>query len=120
MLDLKYQNPEFNYKKTNTVRDKMISASLALDFANIINFIAVLFLTRAIVKDRKVLKGFSVSGTFLTFIAILSFEAAYLSLGILLSFALGLVSLFFWLLAFIFSLRRFINERNQPNLAAHT
>ena len=47
----------------------MDSVSIVLDFANIVNLIAVLLLMRAIIKDRKVLKGFSVSGSFLTFIA---------------------------------------------------
>jgi hypothetical protein len=89
----------------------MSLASTALDFANVVNFVAVLFLMRSIIRDRNVLRGFSVSGTFLTFIAILSFEIAYALMGILTSFALGLVSLAFWLLAFVFTFRKFISER---------
>ncbi len=92
----------------------MSFAGLALDFANVVNFVAVLFLMRAVIKDRKVLRGFSVSGSFLTFIAISSFEVAYFSLGIFVSFALGLVSLVFWLLAFTFSLRKYLAERKCP------
>ena len=88
-------------------------ASIVLDFANAVNLIAVLLLMRAIIKDRKVLKGFSVSGTFLTFIAILSFEAAYVLLNNLVSVALGLVNLVFWLMAFIFSLQKRISENQQ-------
>jgi Ca2+/Na+ antiporter len=85
--------------------------NLALDFANIVNLIAVLLLMRAIVKDRRVLKGFSTSGTFLTAVAILLFEIAYLFLGNLISFALGLVTFIFWLLAFWFNFRRLRQER---------
>jgi hypothetical protein len=88
-------------------------ASIVLDFANAVNLIAVLLLMRTIIKDRKVLKGFSVSGSFLTFIAILSFEAAYVLLNNPVSVALGLVNLVFWLMAFIFSLRKQISEKQQ-------
>ena len=93
--------------------EKMDSVSIALDFANIINLIAVLLLMRAIIIDRKVLKGFSVSGSFLTFIAILGFEIGYVLLGNPISFALGLVPLVFWLMAFVFVFRKWIYERHK-------
>jgi len=97
----------------------MDSASIALDFANIVNLVAVILLMRAIIIDRKVLKGFSVSGSFLTFVAIFCFEIAYVLLGNLLSFALGLVSLTFWLMAFLFAFRKWIYERHKDgNLSA--
>lgn len=85
----------------------------ALDFANIVNFVAVLFLMRAIIIDRKVLRGFSLSGSLLTFVAIFSFEIAYFGMGYFLSFSLGLVSLVFWFLAFAFTLRNKIRERRK-------
>ena len=91
--------------------EKMDSVSIVLDFANIINLIAVLLLMRAIIKDRKFLKGFSVSGSFLTFVAIFSFEIVYVLLGNPISFALGLANLVFWLMAFIFTFRKWIYER---------
>jgi len=89
----------------------MDSVSIVLDFANIVNLIAVLLLMRAIIKDRKVLKGLSVSGSLLTFVAIFGFEIVYVLLGNLISFALGLISLVFWLMAFIFTFRKWIYER---------
>jgi energy-converting hydrogenase Eha subunit A len=88
----------------------MDSVNMVLDFANIVNVIAVLLLMRAIIKERKVLKGFSISGSFLTFVAILGFEIAYILLGNLISVGLGLVTLVFWFLVFIFNLRRWIYE----------
>ncbi len=91
----------------------MDSPTIALDFANIVNLIAVILLMRAVIMDRKVLKGFSVSGSFLTFVAIFCFEIAYILLGNLVSFALGLVSLVFWLLAFLFVFRKWIYERHK-------
>ncbi len=91
----------------------MYSANIVLDFANVVNLVAVLLLMRAIVRDRKVLKGFSVSGSLLTFIAILGFEIAYVLLGNFVSVALGLVNLIFWFMAFIFTLRKWIYGRNE-------
>ena len=91
----------------------MDSVSIVLDFANGVNLIAVLLLMRAIIKDRKVLRGFSVSGSFLTFIAILGFEIAYVLLENPISVALGLVNLVFWLMAFIFTLRKWLHEHKQ-------
>jgi uncharacterized membrane protein len=85
--------------------------SIVLDFANIVNLIAVLLLMRAIIRDRNVLKGFSIGGTFLTFVAISCFETAYFLMGNLISVGLGLVSIAFWLIAFAFTLRKFLRER---------
>ena len=73
----------------------MDSVNIVLDFANIVNLIAVLLMMRAIIKNRKVLKGISVSGSFLTFVAILGFEIAYVLLENPVSVALGLVNLVF-------------------------
>lgn len=93
---------------------KMDSVSIVLDFANIVNLIAVLLLLRAIIKNRKVLKGFSVSGSFLTFVAIFGFEIVYVLLENPISFALGLVNLVFWLMAFSFTFRKWIYEQKHP------
>lgn len=98
-------------KVENTDFPKMDFVGIVLDFANLVNLIAVLLLMRAIIKDRKVLKGFSVSGTFLTFVAIFCFEIVYVLLENPVSFALGMVNLIFWLMAFVFTFRNWINER---------
>ena len=84
----------------------MDAASLAMDFSNIINLVATLLLMRTVIKDRKVLKGFSVSGTFLAWFGILGLEAGFFLLGNFVSFGLGIVGLVFWILAFAFSLRK--------------
>ena len=88
-------------------------ASVALNFANVVNLIGVILLMRTILKDRKVLKGISVSGSFVTFVAILSFEIAYIYLNNLLAVALGSVSLVFWFSAFALTLRLRIRDRNK-------
>jgi hypothetical protein len=89
----------------------MDAVSLVLDFASLVNFVGVLLLTRAIIRDRNVLKGFSVSGSLLTFIAVSGFDVAYFLMGNLIGFSLGLANIVFWLIAFMFALRRFIHQR---------
>jgi hypothetical protein len=81
-------------------------ANLALSIASVVNFIALLLMLRAVVKNRKVLRGYSISGSFLTFVSIVGFEIAYYLLGNYIGFALGWVTVAFWFVAFIYSLRQ--------------
>jgi hypothetical protein len=87
--------------------------NIMLDFGNAINLIAVLFLMRVVIIDRNILRGFSVSGVLLTCISISCFEIAYLFLDNSLSFAIGLVTLTFWSLAFIFSIRKYTVKQKE-------
>ncbi len=89
----------------------MNNVDMAMNFANIVNLIAVLLLMRAIIKDRNKLKGYSVSGTFLTFTAIFGFEIGFYLMGNYISFGLGIINLAFWFMAFVFSFRNLIRER---------
>ena len=89
----------------------MNGADMAMNFANVVNLVAVLLLMRAIIKNRNLLKGYSVSGTFLTFIAILGFEIGFYLMGNYISFGLGIINLAFWFMAFVFSLRNLMRER---------
>jgi len=89
----------------------MNPVDVAMNFANVVNLIAVLLLMRTIIKNRNILKGYSVSGTFLTFIAIFGFEVGFFLMGNYVSFALGFTNLAFWLMAFVFSLRKLMRER---------
>ena len=88
---------------------------MAMNFANVVNLIAVLLLMRAIIKDRNKLKGYSVSGTFLTFIAILGFEIGFYLMRNYISFGLGIINLVFWFMAFVFSFRNFIHKRKSSD-----
>jgi hypothetical protein len=81
-------------------------ANLVLDVASIINFVALLLMLRAVIKNRKVLRGYSIIGSFLTFISIVGFEIAYYILGNIIGFALGWATVTFWFVAFIYSLRQ--------------
>jgi hypothetical protein len=89
----------------------MNTADMAMNLGNVVNLIAVLLLMRAIIKNRNVLRGYSVSGTFLTFLAILGFEIGFYLMGNFISFGLGLISLTFWFMAFVFSFRNSMRAR---------
>jgi hypothetical protein len=89
----------------------MNAVDITMNFANVVNLIAVLLLMRAVIKNRDFLKGFSVSGTFLTFVAILGFDVGFFLMGNYVSSALGLVTLAFWFMAFAFSLRDFFRSK---------
>ena len=91
----------------------MDNVDIAMNFANIVNLIAVLLLMRAVIKDRNRLKGYSVSGAFLTFIAILGFEIGFYLMGNYISLGLGTINLAFWFMAFVFNLRSLIQKRRE-------
>ena len=84
-------------------------ANLALDLASIINFLALLLMLRAVIKSRNALHGYSIIGSFLTFVSIVGFEIAYYLLGNVVGFALGLATVAFWFIAFVYSLRQRLN-----------
>ena len=91
----------------------MNTVDLALNFASTVNLVALILLLRSIIKDRNVLKGFSVSGSFLTFVAILGFQIGFYLMGNYISFGIGLINLAFWLTTFIFSLRNLLREKQR-------
>jgi hypothetical protein len=86
--------------------DTISVANLVLDLASIVNFIALLLMMRAVIKNRKVLRGYSIVGSFLTFVSIVGFEIAYYLIGNIIGFALGWVTVAFWFIAFLYSLRQ--------------
>ena len=86
--------------------DTLEIANLALSLASIVNFVALLLLLRAVVKNRNVLRGYSITGSFLTFLSILGFEVAYYLIGNYIGFALGWATVTFWFTVFIYTLRQ--------------
>ena len=86
--------------------DSIALANLVLDLASIINFVALLLMLRAVIKNRKVLRGYSIAGSLLTFISIVVFEIAYYLIGNIIGFVLGWVTVAFWFTAFLYSLRQ--------------
>gem|GEM_PF-620269 len=93
--------------------DTLAFANLLLDVASIINFIALLWMLRAIIKNRNYLRGFSVVGSFLTFISIVGFELAYHLIGNVVGFAFGWATVAFWFVAFIYTLRIKLREKRK-------
>jgi hypothetical protein len=86
--------------------DSIVAANLILDVASVVNFVALLWLLRSVIKNRNVLRGYSIVGSFLTFISILGFELAYHLMGNVIGFALGWATVAFWFIAFIYSLKQ--------------
>jgi hypothetical protein len=91
----------------------MNAIDTAMNFGNAVNLVAVLLLMRAVLNDRTVLRGFSVSGTFLTFIAIIGFEVGFFFMENYISFVLGLITLLFWFMVFVLSFRKLLRKRKQ-------
>ena len=81
-------------------------ANLALSIASIVNFAALLLMLRAVVKNRRVLRGYSILGSFLTFLSIVGFQIAYYLLDNLVGFVLGWATVVFWFTAFIYALKQ--------------
>ena len=88
-------------------------ANLVLDFASIINFVALLLMLRSVIKNRNYLRGYSTSGSFLTFVSIVGFEIAYYLLGNTIGFVLGWATVVFWFIAFTYSLRQKLVEKRE-------
>jgi ribose/xylose/arabinose/galactoside ABC-type transport system permease subunit len=81
-------------------------ANLALSVASIINFTALLLMLRAVIKNRNALRGYSITGSFLTFVSLVGFQIAYYLLDNVVGFILGWISVAFWFIAFIYTLRQ--------------
>jgi hypothetical protein len=86
--------------------DTLGYANLVLDLASVINFVALLLMLRAVIKSRNALHGYSIIGSFLTFVSIVGFEITYYLIGNIVGFALGWATVAFWFIAFVYSLRQ--------------
>ena len=84
----------------------MNGVDIALNFASIVNFIGIILLLRTVIKNRNALRGYSVIGCFLTFLAICGFQIALFLMDNMFSFLLGLTAAVFWFVAFVYSLRQ--------------
>jgi len=95
--------------------DTYALANLFLDVAGVINFTALLLMLRAVIKNRKVLRGYSITGSFLTFVSIVGFEVAYYLLGNVIGFAFGWVTVAFWFIAFIYTLKQRLQKNKDED-----
>ena len=88
-------------------------ANLALSIASVVNFTALLLMLRAVIKNRNALRGYSITGSFLTFVSLVGFQIAYYLLGNWVGFILGWVSVGFWFIAFAYTLRQRLEGTEQ-------
>jgi glucose uptake protein GlcU len=88
-------------------------ANLLLDIGCVINFVALLWMLRAVIKNRNALRGYSVMGSFLTFISLVFFEFAYHLVGNIIGFTLSWATVAFWFIAFIYTLKQKLADRKQ-------
>jgi TctA family transporter len=72
---------------------------------------------RAIIRNRNALRGYSVVGSFLTFISLVLFEFAYHLVGNVIGFAVGWATVAFWFIAFIYTLKQKLETRKHEQKA---
>jgi hypothetical protein len=100
-----------SFKLTKTVdaykeAAEMNNVDIAMNFANVVNFLALILLMRTVLQHRKMLKGFSISGSFFTFVSLVGFEVTYYLMGNMISLALGSATVAFWFIVFAYSLKQ--------------
>ncbi len=96
----------------------MSAVETAMSIASIINFIALLLLLQAVIKNRNGLKGYSITGSFLTFVSLCGFEVAYYLMNNLVSLILGFAAVIFWLIAFIYTFKQKLSSTKPKNQEA--
>jgi len=77
---------------------------------NIICAIGTVLMIRKIIKNRDILKGYDFLGSILTFLAVTCFTYGFYELHDILSVLFALVTLSFWLLASIFTLKMWLKK----------
>lgn len=88
----------------------MILSELVFNLANFIFFIGSLPLIYSVIKDRKSLRGYSLYGTFLTSLALITIDVAYVMMGYWTSLALSLTTDVYWLFAFTFVIKERLHK----------
>jgi len=90
--------------------DTLTLANLVLDLASAINFVALLLMLRAVVKNRKVLRGYSIVGFFLNLCLDRWLRSSLLPFGQHYWFRVGLGYGRVLFIAFVYSLRQRFKE----------
>lgn len=91
----------------------MVVESLIEKLFDVANFIALVgtgLLIRAVVKDKDTLKGYSLPGSFLTFLAVLIFQIGFFLEGYYISIAFSLVTMLYWLLVVLYLINDKLNK----------
>ena len=83
--------------------------------ANFICAIGTLLQVMAVIKNRKILKGYDFVGSLLTFLAVVLFQIGFYLIGEYLSVALGFITVAYWFLVSVYTGVRKLNERRNEN-----
>jgi len=86
--------------------------NLAFLVGNIIMLIAVLLLTRSVIRDRKILMGFDFTGSLFTLIGLIFFMEGYYEIGEYGSVIVAVPTIAFWL-AVVLSLSFYKNSERE-------
>jgi len=87
-----------------------------IDSANVAFFIGTILLIKAILKNRKILNGYDPIGSFLTLLALCIFQVCYLMMGNFVSFSLALVTVSYWVLAVVYSVKLRLNGKKKKKM----
>jgi len=73
--------------------------------ANIICAIGTGLQVYSVIKNKKILKGYSLSGSLLTFLAVLLFQIGFFLMDYKLSWILGIITVLYWFSVIVYKLR---------------
>lgn len=99
----------------------MIDPSLLFNLSNILFLIGTTLLIRAVLKNRNILNGYNWLGSLLTLTAMVCSEYAYIIFieegqsSYWISFLFSLVTVFYWFLATVYSIKTKLKERKKKN-----
>ena len=82
-----------------------MNTNLLLDIGNIVMLIGTLLLIRAVIKDRKILKGYNPVGSILTMLGMITFDTFYVVINNQFSLWIAMVTTAYWFLASVYSVR---------------
>ena len=84
---------------------------LLLNIGNLVCMIGTILMIKDVIKNRNILKGYSIVGSFLTFIACSLFFVSFLRLNLIISYVSSFVTVSFWFFVFIYSLKIWMKKK---------
>lgn len=91
----------------------MIDPQTLLNIGNIVMLLGTLLLIKAVLKNRKILKGYDVVGSLLTFGGMLSFDIFYVTIPNWFSLGIAMVTTAYWLLVIVYSIKNKLKNRTK-------
>jgi hypothetical protein len=72
---------------------------------NIIMLVGTLLLIRTVIKNKQLLHGYDILGSFLTFIALICFNVGYIASNQYASLCFAFITVLYWLFVVIFKIK---------------